>query len=152
MAALAVSAILIPPSRLMRGVAAALGGDGRLSFLVVGLVVASAVLHLGWNLGVRRHPGSLKFVWIMTLAGGTAAAIVAFLLRDPVPWTTVWPYIVGTVVAHGVYFSGLAESYRGGAIGDVYPATRGVGIVVPGYWAGSFCTRCCRLSPSWASV
>lgn len=96
---------------------------------VIGLVLASAALHLTWNLVVRRYPGSVKFVWCLTLCGGLAAGLATVAFHIPVHFFSVWPWLIGTIIAHGVYFVGLARSYGGGDLGEVYPATRGGGII-----------------------
>ncbi|PSR20552.1 MAG: hypothetical protein C7B45_14510 [Sulfobacillus acidophilus] len=100
-----------------------------MSSIVIGLVVVSAGLHLSWNLLVRRYPGNLKFVWWLTLTGGIAAAASVLILRIPIELDRVWPWLLGTIAAHAIYFTGLARSYDGGDLGAVYPATRGGGIL-----------------------
>ena len=100
-----------------------------MSELVTGLVLASALLHLTWNLLVRHEPGSLKFVWYLTLAGGLLATGAALVLGFSPDFHRVWPWLLGTIIAHALYFSGLAHAYNEGDLGDIYPATRGGGIL-----------------------
>ncbi len=100
-----------------------------MSSVVIVLVVVSAGLHLSWNLLVRRHPGNLRFVWWLTLTGGIAAAAAVLWLQIPIELNRVWPWLLGTIAAHTVYFTALARSYDGGDLGAVYPATRGAGIL-----------------------
>nr|WP_275107308.1 EamA family transporter [Sulfobacillus harzensis] len=64
----------------------------------------------------------------MTLFGGIAATLTTVALRIPFRLQGIWPYLLGTVIAHALYFSGLSRVYQGGALGDAYPATRGLGI------------------------
>lgn len=103
--------------------------DGKVSEVVILLVLISAGLHVGWNLVVRKHPGNLGFMTALTFFGGLAASLASFLLRIPMPWHALWPYLVGTVLAHALYFSGLSRVYQNGTLGEVYPATRGIGIL-----------------------
>jgi drug/metabolite transporter (DMT)-like permease len=47
----------------------------------------------------------------------------AFLVG--LPHTPAWPYLVASVVIHIGYFLALAEAYRSGDLGQVYPIARG---------------------------
>ncbi|AUW94842.1 hypothetical protein BXT84_13515 [Sulfobacillus thermotolerans] len=117
-----------------------------MNLLAAGLVSASSFLHLGWNTAVRSTEGSLRFVWILVLSGGLFAALITIALGIPWHLQTVWPWVLATITIHSLYFSSLAQSYRQGALQDVYPAARGMGIVlsipiawglfrqVPGLW------------------
>ena len=100
-----------------------------MQYVVVGMVVLSALLHVGWNLSMRGHAGSLRFVWWLTLFGGIAATGLMVALRIPLHFSQVWPWLSGTIAIHVIYFLGLARSYGDAALADVYPATRGVGVL-----------------------
>lgn len=115
---------------------------------IAGLVLASAGLHLAWNLGLRQNAGRIRFVVELTWAGGAAAALATLILRIPLNLDRVWPWLLATIAAHVFYFLGLSYSYRDGALGDVYPVTRGGGILGTALAAGFFLHQ----SLDWASV
>lgn len=94
------------------------------------LALSSAVLHVTWNALVRTAQGSLAFVAAQLMAGALAASLFATLTG---PWripAAVWPLVLSTVAVHGVYFRALAAAYRQGTLSTVYPAARGLGLMV----------------------
>lgn len=57
----------------------------------------------------------------------TACALVAlpFLPLVGLPLPAAWPFIIASLILHFVYYIGLAEAYRLGDLGQVYPIARG---------------------------
>ena len=90
---------------------------------VFAAVLAAAAFHAGWNalLKVRLEP-----IMAMSLIS-TACGIVAlpFLPLVGLPLPAAWPFIIASLVLHFVYYMGLAEAYRFGDLGQVYPIARG---------------------------
>lgn len=90
---------------------------------VFAAVLAAAAFHAGWNalLKVRLEP-----IMAMTLIS-TACGLVAlpFLPLVGLPLPAAWPFIIASLVLHFVYYMGLAEAYRLGDLGQVYPIARG---------------------------
>lgn len=86
-------------------------------------VLAAAVFHAGWNtlLKVRLEP-----MMAMSLIS-TACGIVAipFVPVVGLPLAAAWPYIIASLALHFVYYTALAEAYRSGDLGQVYPIARG---------------------------
>ena len=39
-----------------------------------------------------------------------------------------WPYMISTVVIHGIYFVSLGKSYKYDDLSSVYPIARGIGL------------------------
>ena len=94
------------------------------------LALSSAMLHVAWNAVVRAAAGSLAFVACQLMAGALAAGLFAALAG---PWRipgAVWPLVLSSVAVHAVYFRALAAAYRQGTLSTVYPAARGLGIMV----------------------
>ena len=94
----------------------------------LGLALAAAVLHAGWNLLLARQRDT---------AGTTAVSMVAFVLvLAPVAAATwrvegaAWPYIAGSAVLELVYFALLAAAYRRFELSLVYPLARGLAPVL----------------------
>lgn len=98
--------------------------------LAAGLALASALLHVLWNALVRSSEGSLAFVALQLAAGAAVALVFAAAVgRWAVP-PAVWPFVAVTVAVHGVYFRALAAAYRHGTLASVYPAARGLGLLI----------------------
>src|SRR5512134_819775 len=95
------------------------------------LVLAAAVLHVGWNALAKRGHHQLCFLW--------SAQAVAVLFFGPVAaWTLLvdrfdaaaLPFVVATILLHAVYFYALRRSYGAGAFSLVYPIARGLGVAL----------------------
>jgi drug/metabolite transporter (DMT)-like permease len=91
--------------------------------LVLALVLAAAVLHASWNALVKSGGDP----WVrLALASGAgmlcAAAMVPFV---GFPDAAAWPFILGSVAVHQVYFAFVALQYRFGDLSHVYPISRG---------------------------
>ena len=98
------------------------------------LVVASALLHAGWNLLAKRAgSGGAPFVW---LYGACAAllyaplALAAVLLLRPHLGPVELAFLAGTGTLHTGYFLLLQRGYRAGELSLVYPLARGTGPVL----------------------
>ena len=90
---------------------------------VAALVLFSALLHAGWNalLKVRGEP-----LVVLALISASANAIALFTLPFlPLPPPVVWPFLGISVLFHTGYNVFLAQSYRHGDLGHVYPIARG---------------------------
>lgn len=101
-----------------------------MSPLALGLLLASAFVHAGWNVAAKRANGGVPFVWLFSALGAVVYAPL-------VPWTvaTTRPaigreelvFMAGTIVLHGAYFIALQTGYRHGDLSVVYPLARGAG-------------------------
>ncbi|MBZ0333991.1 EamA family transporter [Marinobacter sp. AL4B] len=91
--------------------------------LVVGLVLAAAVMHAGWNTLVKS--GGAPFVRL-AITNGIAAIVMllpALYLGFPNPES--WPYLFGSMLVHLFYYLLLAYGYRLADLSLVYPIARG---------------------------
>jgi drug/metabolite transporter (DMT)-like permease len=92
------------------------------SGVALGLVLAAAVFHAGWN---RLLHGAED-----RLAAAAVGAVVGAVLLLPatiaVPPTTVWPLALASGAAEATYFALLAAAYRRGELSFTYPVARGV--------------------------
>lgn len=100
-----------------------------MEWAAAGLATLSSCLHLSWNTLMRSRAGSLRFAWYLVLSGGLFAALVTWLFRVPVHVGPMWPWLLATIAVHTLYFAALAQSYRNGALQEIYPAARGGGIL-----------------------
>ena len=96
---------------------------------IVGLVAFSAVLHLAWNVRLKRAGDPLRAATIGMLAasiGIVPAGIIAWWLGGrvtPAPEAVVLGLVSGVIEA--AYFILLAAAYRRGDLSVVYPLARG---------------------------
>jgi len=86
-------------------------------------VLAAAAFHAGWNaiLKIRLEP--LLAMSLIAAASGLVA--VPLLPVVEVPHPDSWIYLIASLLIHFVYYIALAEAYRTGDLGQVYPIARG---------------------------
>ena len=60
---------------------------------------------------------------LVAAASGVVSAPLAALIG--LPNAAAWPYILGSVAIHIVYYLALAQAYRSGDLSQVYPIARG---------------------------
>jgi drug/metabolite transporter (DMT)-like permease len=87
------------------------------------VVLGSALLHALWNALVRS--ASDKFSSTVWIVCGAAVWALPLLVTTPVPASESWPYLLASVLIHGVYFTLVALAYRGSELGVAYPLMRG---------------------------
>lgn len=87
------------------------------------VVLGSALLHALWNALVRS--ASDKFSSTVWIVCGAAVWALPLLTATPLPASESWPYLLASVLIHGVYFTLVALAYRGTELGVAYPLMRG---------------------------
>ncbi len=92
--------------------------------IVFAAVLVGALSHASWNSlikGVALDPLSVTTLICI------GSAVVSFVMLPFVgnPAWAVWPWLIASLVIHLVYFAALAEAYRAGDLGQVYPIARG---------------------------
>jgi drug/metabolite transporter (DMT)-like permease len=94
-----------------------------MDLLVFISVLAAAACHAGWNalLKLNLEPG-LSTTLVAIVSGLLA---VPFVLVAGLPDAAAWPYVIASVIIHIGYYLALAEAYRHGDLGHVYPIARG---------------------------
>lgn len=89
------------------------------------LVIASAVLHVGWNTAVRDARGGVRFVWLLCLgAAATGLLCSGGALLSPGLWQA-WPWLAGGTTLNALYFLALGRAYAFGDLSWAYPILRG---------------------------
>ena len=86
-------------------------------------VLFAAACHAGWNALIKGGLDPLSSATLI-VAGATVFSLAAVFFV-PLPAAASWPYLVASSVIHLFYFAGLAEAYRTGDLGQVYPIARG---------------------------
>lgn len=90
---------------------------------VIALALTAALLHATWNAALRSGADRLSFVTAMGYATTVAAVPVVLLL--PLPLPGCWLYLLVSAALQVVYIIFLAQAYRYGELGQVYPVVRG---------------------------
>ena len=96
------------------------------------LILASAMLHAGWNLISKCHRPSVVFY---AQSSGTAALFwVPLLLYLRPDFTALppafWGFLLGSVFFNVIYYAGLASAYTRGDISVVYPMARSLPVLL----------------------
>jgi len=99
------------------------------------LVLSAAVMHASWNALIKA--GSDKVVMQCLVMFFAGAPLLPFLLLVPLPARAAWPFLALSLAVHGVYYVTLVNSYRFGALSQVYPIARGAAplMIALGAWA-----------------
>lgn len=94
-----------------------------MSSVVIGLLLASALIHAVWNAIVRSSEDRFWSLAIMCSVGAIAALPVAPLLNGPA--IPSWPYLILSSLLQLGYCLFLVRAYRDGELSSVYPIARG---------------------------
>ncbi len=94
----------------------------------MGIVLASAFLHAGWNYLLKKSERKIVFIWWFLLVCGIVylPGFMYFLPKSAIP-AQGWYCIVATGLIHGVYFWCMGGAYQRGDLSLVYPLARGSG-------------------------
>jgi drug/metabolite transporter (DMT)-like permease len=99
--------------------------------LVVGLILASALLHALWNAILKRQPEpEVAAVAILAVATILAASVVPFTSGPTFPHNSGIPWSVAAGLCEAAYFLTLALGLRHAPLGVVYAITRGGALVL----------------------
>jgi drug/metabolite transporter (DMT)-like permease len=90
---------------------------------VFAAVLFAAACHAGWNALVKVGLDPLSTT--ILIAVGAAAVSLVGLPFVGLPASAAWPWLIASAFVHLFYFAALAESYRTGDLGQVYPIARG---------------------------
>lgn len=100
--------------------------------VAVGLILASAFMHAGWNLLARRGRCEAIFfsrlLLVIAAAGLVPAAVSELLARSLTP--TAWACVLGSGACCGAYFFGLGRAYGSADFTVVYPVARALPVVL----------------------
>lgn len=86
-------------------------------------VLAAAACHAGWNALLKLDLEPIAATVLVAVASG--AVVVPFAFFSGLPRAEAWPYLIASAIVHVAYFAALAEAYRSGDFGHVYPIARG---------------------------
>jgi drug/metabolite transporter (DMT)-like permease len=87
-------------------------------------VLTAAALHAGWNAVIKVSNDAFLSLTVIGVCGGVVAVPMLFVFGAP-PMAS-WAWLLASVVIHLGYYIFLAEAYKTGDLGAVYPIARGV--------------------------
>ncbi len=99
----------------------------------IGLLLVAAFFHAGWNLLVKRAREKQAFTW-WALVIGTLCFSPLLIFYPPFP-SQLWPYLAGSAIAEGTYYTILTRAYHYGDFSLVYPMARGTAPAFLALWA-----------------
>jgi drug/metabolite transporter (DMT)-like permease len=102
-----------------------------MTLIGIGLILASALIHVGWNLvGKRQHP-SAAFLLVSNTLGFLCLTPVLVVYRGVIGAfpVEVWLWLGVTGAFQALYYAALAGAYRGGELSVVYPLARSGAVV-----------------------
>ena len=86
-------------------------------------VLVAALCHAGWNAGLKlKIDPAIAITLVAVAAGLVALPLMPFV---GVPHVASWPYLGASLTIHLFYWIALAEAYRSGDLGQIYPIARG---------------------------
>jgi drug/metabolite transporter (DMT)-like permease len=86
-------------------------------------VLTAAAFHAGWNALLKLNVEPIVATSLVAAASGLLA--VPFAIFVGLPSLSAWPYVLASVAIHIVYYLALAQAYKFGDLGHVYPIARG---------------------------
>ncbi len=90
---------------------------------VFAAVLFAAACHAGWNALIKVGLDPLSTT--ILIAVGSAVVSLFVLPFVGLPASAALPWLIASVIVHLFYFAALAEAYRTGDLGQVYPIARG---------------------------
>jgi uncharacterized membrane protein len=99
-----------------------------LSGIALGIVLASALLHAGWNFLLKKSDRKIVFIWwFLLLSSLYFLPMLLYFLPGIALTPKGWLCIVASGVIHAVYFGCMGHAYQRGDLSLVYPLARGSG-------------------------
>jgi len=102
--------------------------------LVFIAVLAAAACHAGWNTLLKFKLEPVTATGLVAAASGLIA--VPAVVVAGVPALPSWPYVLASTAIHVAYYLTLAEAYRQGDLGQIYPIARGTAPLMTAVVAG----------------
>lgn len=94
-----------------------------MDLFVFAAVLIAAACHAGWNGLLKLNVEPIVATTLLAMASGLV--VVPFVFVAGLPDAAAWPYLIASVAVHIGYYHTLAEAYRHGDLGQVYPIARG---------------------------
>lgn len=105
-----------------------MGLDRLMSAWVVTFVLASALMHAGWNSLVKRGDDSQLDTALIALGSSLIAAVL--LPFVPALDPACYPWLILSIIVHVAYYLTLAAAYQHADLSLAYPLMRGIAPVM----------------------
>lgn len=103
--------------------------------VVIGLLLAAALMHATWNALLKSDTGDrLATFGIIMLTGSLVSLPFVFFL--PFPPKQAWLWLAGSVAIHNFYYYFLLKAYATGDLSHTYPIARGLGPLLVAIFSG----------------
>jgi drug/metabolite transporter (DMT)-like permease len=97
----------------------------------LGLVLAAALVHAGWNAVAKRAGDPLALLWWAGALGTLLYLLPGLVVLAGTGFPpAALPFVLATILLHAVYFFTLGRAYGSGDLSLVYPIARGLGVVL----------------------
>lgn len=87
------------------------------------IVLLAAACHAGWNALLKLRVEPIIAISLISFGCGLVSLPLIPFVAFPSPPS--WPFVLGSLVIHLGYYLTLAEAYRHGDLGQIYPIARG---------------------------
>lgn len=103
-----------------------------MTWLAVGLITLSAVIHAAWNLLSKQAHPTPAYFFLSGLVGVLCLSPYLAYHRDLLPMVppAVWGLVIITGACQALYYCSLAAAYRHGALSLVYPLARAIPVLL----------------------
>lgn len=103
--------------------------------LVIGLLLAAALMHATWNALLKADTGDrLATFGVIMLTGSLVSLPFVFFL--PFPPKAAWMWLAASVAIHNFYYYFLLKAYATGDLSHTYPIARGLGPLIVAIFSG----------------
>jgi drug/metabolite transporter (DMT)-like permease len=105
--------------------------------LIVGLLLAAALMHASWNAILKSDQSDRLATFGVIMTTGTVMGLCAVPF---LPWIepAAWKYLAASVSIHVLYYTFLLKAYSYGDLSHTYPIARGLGPLLVALVSGRF--------------
>lgn len=104
-----------------------------MTLFAFGLLIIAALLHVAWNLLLKRAGGKLIVLWL-GFAMGSVCFLPLMAIHLPIP-VKIWPYAFASAICESGYMITLASAYKRDDFSLVYPIARGSAPALLAVWS-----------------
>jgi len=102
-----------------------------MTIAAMALVLASALLHAGWNVLAKKSNRKIVFIWWFLLVSAVLyLPMFLYFLPKKIITPAGWWFAFGSGVIHFLYFYFLGRAYQSGDLSLVYPLSRAIAPIV----------------------
>ena len=108
----------------------------KLDPLVIGAVLAAALIHATWNALVKSDNSDRLVTLAVVMSVGSVIGLF-FAPFVAIPKAEAWPWLISSVIIHCFYYYFLLQAYAHGDLSFVYPIARGLGPLLVAVFSGA---------------